>query len=161
MSLIKMKPTKSKNKKYLSYREAFTRINKAINQSYFLEAITIEESIICDRIVSYLYYKYNVIFSEKSMSTNKTLMNGLVDLWRKKEPEIVSYKSSEDLRKEIDEWRKQRNKLIHSMTKSLPGKPTIHVNSFMEDACLTAIMGKKLARLVCEMAKTGKNKETT
>jgi hypothetical protein len=158
MRITKMKPITSKNRKYLSYREAFSRINKAIDSHFFLEAITIEESILCDRIISYLYYKYNTIFSEKDLKSNKTLLYSLLNLWRKNQPETISYKDYNDLRKEIDEWRNQRNKLIHSMTKSSPGKPTINIRDFMEDACITAIKGKKLARALCETAKRGKIK---
>lgn len=39
--------------KYLSYKEAWTRINKAIKAKYFLEAIVIEESIMSDRLISF------------------------------------------------------------------------------------------------------------
>ncbi len=39
--------------KYESYREAWSRIDAACENQFFLEAITIEESIISDRIISY------------------------------------------------------------------------------------------------------------
>jgi len=44
MSFTKMKPGRNKKAKYLTYKEAFTRINQAIDAHFFLEAITIEES---------------------------------------------------------------------------------------------------------------------
>jgi hypothetical protein len=40
--------------KYLSYREAWTRIKQAQEQGFYLEAVTLEESIITDRLISYL-----------------------------------------------------------------------------------------------------------
>lgn len=40
--------------KYLSYREAWARIKLARRQGFFLEAVTIEESIISDRLLSFL-----------------------------------------------------------------------------------------------------------
>ncbi len=153
MKNTKMKPSTNKNRKYLSYKEAFARINKAIEQGYFLEAITIEESIICDRMVSYLHYQHGVPFSEKDILSNKTLMYNLVNLWRKKEPEAIIFKSYKDLHSSMDEWRKQRNALIHSMTKSFPGKPTTDVTDFLEAAQKAAVTGKKLARALCEIAK--------
>lgn len=158
MGIIKMKTptTKNKSRKYLSYREAFSRINKAIDESFFLEAITIEESIMCDRIVSLLFYNYNVMFSEADMATNKTLLNNLIGRWKKKEPQTIKCKDYKDLRLAVNEWRKQRNKLIHSMTKSFPGKPTSDIRDFMEDACIAAIQGKKLARALCVIAKEKK-----
>lgn len=40
--------------KFWSYREAWTRIKQAQEQGFYLEAVTIEESIISDRLMSYL-----------------------------------------------------------------------------------------------------------
>ncbi len=40
--------------KYLSYREAWARIKLARRQGFFLEAVTIDESIISDRLLSFL-----------------------------------------------------------------------------------------------------------
>ena len=40
--------------KYESYTEAWRRIKAAQEKEFFLEAIVIEESIISDRLVSYL-----------------------------------------------------------------------------------------------------------
>jgi len=42
--------------KYFSYREAWVRIKKAQGYGFYLEAITLEESIITDRLVSYLVW---------------------------------------------------------------------------------------------------------
>jgi len=43
--------------KYESYRFAFDQIDRAIKDGYFLEAITIEESILADRLISFLQLK--------------------------------------------------------------------------------------------------------
>jgi len=40
--------------KYLSYREAWSRIKTAQEHGFYLEAVTLEESIIADRLISYL-----------------------------------------------------------------------------------------------------------
>jgi hypothetical protein len=45
---------KGRIKKYLSYREAWSRIETAKDNGYYFEAVTLEESIICDRLISYL-----------------------------------------------------------------------------------------------------------
>lgn len=158
MSFTKMKPGRNRKAKYLTYKEAFTRINQAIDAHFFLEAITIEESIICDRMISYLHGKFGVTFSEKEMKNNKTLTDNLLKMWQKNEPGIIAFKSYLDLHKEIDEWREQRNYLLHSMTKSYPGKPTKNINDFLEDACVAAIRGKKLARALSDIAKEGNKK---
>jgi len=159
MQVTKTMSTKANQKKYLSYKEAFARINTAIAQRFFLEAITIEESIICDRMISYLHYKYAVIFSEKDMTSNKTTMGSLIILWGKEEPVCMPCKDYHNLRGDIDEWRKQRNTILHTMTKSFPGKPTKNVKDFMQDAQQAAKTGKKLARALCELARQGKVKE--
>jgi len=41
-------------KKYLSYREAWAPIKKSQQQEFYLEAVTLTESIIRDRLMSYL-----------------------------------------------------------------------------------------------------------
>ncbi|MGB5217309.1 MAG: hypothetical protein WBN66_03320 [Smithella sp.] len=158
MSFTKMKPSRNKKAKYLTYKEAFTRINQAIDAHFFLEAITIEESIICDRMISYLHGKFGVAFSENDMKSVKTLTGSLLKMWRKHAPEPIAFKNYLDLHKEIDEWREQRNYLLHSMTKSYPGKPTKNINDFLDDACIAAIRGKKLARALSDIAKEGNKK---
>ena len=42
--------------KYFSYREAWGRINKAQAYGFYLEAVTLHESIIADRLISFLVY---------------------------------------------------------------------------------------------------------
>jgi|SRR5579871_1003630 len=39
---------------YFSYREAWGRIRRAKGHGYYLEAVTLEESIIADRLISFL-----------------------------------------------------------------------------------------------------------
>ena len=48
---------KGNAQKYLSFKEAWARIKSAQEAGFYLEAITIQESIMSDRITSYLSYK--------------------------------------------------------------------------------------------------------
>jgi len=42
--------------RYFSYKEAWVRIKKAQGSGFYLEAVTLEESIIADRLISFLVY---------------------------------------------------------------------------------------------------------
>jgi hypothetical protein len=97
--------------KYLAYREAWTRIKEAQKQCFYLEAITIEESIISDRLSSYFR---NVLEIEKQPNTFK----GMHDLWKKHHPEIIVSIDYTDLMQALDKWREERNKAIHDIVHS-------------------------------------------
>ena len=51
------KAKKGNIEKFNSYAEGFARINEANEKGFYLEAITIEESIIVDRLLSHLHSK--------------------------------------------------------------------------------------------------------
>jgi hypothetical protein len=97
--------------KYLAYREAWTWIKEAQKQGFYLEAITIEESIISDRLSSYFR---NVLEIEKQPNTFK----GMHDLWKKHHPEIIVSIDYTDLMQALDKWREERNKAIHDIVHS-------------------------------------------
>ena len=50
-SQVSEKKIKGNARKYDAYREAWTRIKQAQKNGFFLEAITIQESIISDRLI--------------------------------------------------------------------------------------------------------------
>jgi len=140
-----------KNKrKYYGFKEAFSRINAAIESDFYLEAITIEESIICDRLMSYLFYKNELKLSIQDVNKGKAGLNNLLQQFHKINSNIIACSSVTDLFSELDAWRKMRNKCIHSIVKSYPGKPTENINDFLEDACVAALKGKRLCRMLSD-----------
>ena len=94
-------------KRYELYKSAFERIDKAIREGFYLEAISLEESLISDRLESYLTW----------LTTKDYGFRTLGELQRA----IKNFEKDKDLRQivlsEMDDWRKARNKASHEMVK--------------------------------------------
>lgn len=144
---------KNKNvKKYLSYKEAYSKMNNAIKLGFYLEAITIQESIISDRLLSFVIGKNIVRISENELHKSEVNFSNLL----KKTKDFMSeYKTLPD---ELELFRKDRNTCVHLLVKSFPGKPTIDVLNFNSLARETSVKGKRLTRKVLEWHKTEKKK---
>lgn len=107
----------------MSYRIAHLRIKEAIASGFFLEAITIQESILSDRLISVIVE--NNFFPIKENEINKSLTLG--KLLNKLKMCSVSH----DLPlKILEQFNEKRNKCIHAMVKSLPGNSPISVTEF-------------------------------
>jgi hypothetical protein len=89
------------------YTEAFARIESSISSEHYFEAITIEESIISDRIVSFLDSMDLVKVDE----LHRQSFASLITLWKFAvlTPSAI-WEPCEGLIKEVDEWRKRRIK---------------------------------------------------
>lgn len=128
--------------KFLAYREAWTRIKEAQKQGFYLEAITIEESIISDRLSSYFR---NVLKIEKKPTTLK----GIHDLWKKHHPEVIASSDYTDLMQTLDKWREDRNKAIHDIVHT-----DTHIDrsieNFLSDTRTVAEEGEKLTRIISQ-----------
>jgi hypothetical protein len=107
---------------------AVERISKAIADSYFLEAVTLQESIISDRLALFLHHQGN---KSDSKTLNKLILS-------------VQKHHKHELFEKIDIWRGQRNKAIHGLVRSSPFDNLIGLNTFDELAKETAIEGEKL-----------------
>ena len=127
--------------KHLSYTKAWERINAAIEAEFNLEAITIEESIISDRLLSYVRG-----VDPSSKVHERSGLGELITRWRKHAGDSLIKPDGSDLGKITDEWRIKRNTAVHGLVKSLPGTPTTQPNDFFELARQTAEEGKILAR---------------
>lgn len=135
--------------KYFSYKIAWDRIKKANEDEYYFESIAICESIISDRLLSYL------IGIKSIKSTNQRYINfsKLINLWSKNSENLPSI-SGVELDIAVDKWKEKRNKIIHGLAKSFPGTPTEDTTSFLKEAEQTAIEGAKIARAVCNWHRT-------
>ena len=133
---------KGNAQKYLSFKEAWARVKSAQEAGFYLEAIAIQESIMSDRITSYLSYKAMLPRKKRPSFAD------LVREW-KKDTTVPEGKEFGDLRFAIDDvWRSMRNEAIHGLVKSEPGMPTMPVEEFIELSRCAARMGEKLAREV-------------
>jgi hypothetical protein len=144
--------------KYEAYREAWTRIKQAQESGFFLEAITIEESIISDRLISYLTRTPEAP-DPRDRRGKMLSFSQLIERWQKQLlPNTISSITYTDLTIEIDEWRKSRNDAIHAIVKSEPGQSMDDIEKFLENAKKVAARGEYLAREVCKWDKQVKRK---
>jgi hypothetical protein len=98
--------------RYELYKSAFTWIKEAIDNGYYLEAISIVESLICDRLESHLSFLLGKDFSFKTLGA---LINT-----------VKQHETNSSLRSlildDLDKWRKSRNRAAHEMVKIEAGK---------------------------------------
>ncbi|MBA4159809.1 MAG: hypothetical protein H0X65_20420 [Gemmatimonadetes bacterium] len=144
--------------KHLSYREAWGRIKGAIAHGYHLEAITIEESIISDRLSSYLVLTG---VAQPDAKLERESFANLIRNWRRSVTDAISDGHFADLQSAVDDWRGRRNRMVHAMVKSHPGAAPPDVLDFRAEAEATARLGERLAKSVCNWYMREKRKMTT
>lgn len=160
MKSTTVKPIKGNKEKYLSYRLAFRMINDAIKCECYLQAITIEESIIADRLLSFITFcGENVDINRSSLGSAIKLILGeagnpkINEKCQNKEFDVTKgsiFKKEQELR---DFWKSRCN-LLHGIVKSPSGEsPKILEKDFIRQAKKTANEGKKLTRWVCDWSK--------
>ena len=101
--------------KYNNYKEQFKRLDKAINNAFYLEAMFIAYAIIEDRAEAILSYEENSIHSDKFVSIERKL-NKIKKIAERKKSLPERY-FSDDLIDEILEWKEERNQLMHALMK--------------------------------------------
>jgi hypothetical protein len=139
--------------KYFSYKEAWVRIKKAQGSGFYLEAVTLEESIIADRLISFLVYAGAI---EADTPPEKYSFGWLIRRWIELVPEPVPTEYFADLRAAVDDWRKRRNRIVHGMVKSVPGADHGDVLNFLKEAELVAFQGCALARAISDWGRKRK-----
>jgi hypothetical protein len=127
--------------KFYSYRFAFSQMKKAIEGKYYLEAITIQESIITERLLNFVIRNSIVSINEDELYRQIVSLSKLIDYSK-------SYFDDENLYDDLNTFRKDRNKCIHAIVKSYPGNPTIKVSDFQKLAKETSLNGRILTRKV-------------
>ncbi|MBY0473944.1 MAG: hypothetical protein K2Q13_02650 [Nitrosomonas sp.] len=130
------------------YTEAYTRIDSSIKSKHFFEAITIEESIISDRLASFL----EATDTLKSDQIHSQSFANLIMLWKisTTNPGAI-WEVCNELISKIDSWRKQRNKYVHGLVKFPHRQANIpNTEDFLKGAEKTANDGKALANLVSD-----------
>ena len=139
--------------KYFTYRYAIDQINKAIDAGFFLEAITIEESILVDRL--YRFCRDNKM---KKMAEKATLGDTIQCI--KKISDEVQQAEKIDFLDELDCFREKRNTCLHQIAKSEPGEPTMPFEEFLNLARKTALDGRELTQKVGNWSKRYNRKIT-
>ena len=129
------------------YTEAFARIDSSISSEHYFEAITIEESILSDRIASFL----DSMDLLKSDELHRQSFASLITLWKFAvlSPGGAIWEPCEGLIEEVDAWRKRRNKYVHGLVRFPHQKANIPTTKeFLYGAKDAAVKGKELSRSV-------------
>lgn len=133
--------------KFFSYTEAWSRIKLASRQGFFLEAVAIEESIVSDRLLSYLEKTCGLELKDGT----KGNLNQLIIRWQR-EADSRAADSDEGrallatLHGRLNAWRDQRNQVVHGMVKSAAARGDDHIESFLVRAKAVAAQGEQIAR---------------
>lgn len=127
--------------KYANYKEQFGRLKKALNNSFYLEAIFIEYAIVEDRLESVLRHsgRFN---TERYVSLSEKLKR-IKEMLRSKSGILKKYFSVE-LVEGIYTWKEERNRLIHALMKQ-----SLHI----ENLQLVATRGLEIAKTVSNKTK--------
>lgn len=137
--------------KYYSYKYAFEQINAAIQAGFFLEAITIEESILTDRL-----YRFCKDHGFKKKADRATLGDGVNFI---KDLHANLLLSEEiDFIPDLARFWANRNQCLHQIVKSEPGEAPILFEEFIQLAKETAIEGKALEKRISKWAKKRKRR---
>lgn len=137
-----------------SYREAKARIKSAKEHHFYIEATAIIESIISDRILSYLHGAHD--FPLKTKNGWDHSLNNLTEKVR--EYDELLNDEGENVWNLIDTWRRKRNKVVHNLVRSDPGTPTLLVDDFLEKARESCETGEALANAVVNWNKRAKRR---
>jgi hypothetical protein len=121
-----------------------------------LEAITIQESIISDRLISFLSRPKASRPLSKKKNEQFPSLNQLIRQWRLEFPNALQSGSYLDLIEAVDKWRRIRNEAIHAIVKSDPGESTQPIDLFLQKAQEAAEEGERLTREVCKWCKKEK-----
>jgi hypothetical protein len=135
--------------RFRTYKASISRIKKAIDNEYYLEAITLCESLIADRLESRLKYLTNS--DEYSFKTLGKLQEG-----------IIKHDSIDELKKmmifqkgDLDIWRDKRNTALHAMAKIQDGDSREWEDKLTECKKI-AEDGEELRKLVFKLTRNSK-----
>lgn len=129
--------------KHLSYSEAWRRIDRAISERFYFEAVSLQESIIADRLLSFVKGR-----EPESRVNVRTNFGELIRHWRRLAHDLPLDSLGKDLGSRVEVWRSRRNEVVHGLVKSEPGQPTAAVGTFIERCRETAVDGRALGREV-------------
>jgi hypothetical protein len=138
--------TQAKNyPKYSSYKNAFDHIKLSIDTGFYLEAITIEESILCDRLLRFC------IENGYSRSADRATLGHEIAYIKDK---LRNHLDEEGFTFLIDleSFWVSRNICLHQIAKSEPGEATQDFEEILGQAKVTSILGNQLAKKVTKWA---------
>ena len=126
--------------KYNSYRWAMEQVKKGITEGFFLEAITIEESILTDRLL--LFYRQKGHNQKEAYLTLGKILKFL------EKNKALCQENAIVFFDELDQFWKNRNTCLHQIAKSEPGTATLDIEGLTMLASTTASNGESLVKIV-------------
>ena len=135
--------------RYLRYKLAFERMDEALQEGWLLEAISLQESIITDRLISILKAKGETVHTKHSLgrliSRVKKTMTG------------SAITSEGDFFNELEQWRDARNECVHAFCKLDDHAYAANSSEiFSEKMWDTAKKGRELVDLVRDLSRKTK-----
>ena len=102
--------------KYRNYKEQFERLNKALKNEFYLEAIFIEYAILEDRTESVLRHAglWEKYMDKRKMPNIGTKLTFIKNHAKNKTSSFRPY-FSDDLIEQLRAWKDRRNPLIHDL----------------------------------------------
>lgn len=134
------------------YHELLSHIKKAKEAGFYLEVITLFESLICDRLES-----RNSFLSDTNQLAFNTLGNNLKENRKLETDEIIK-----ELTKQnglIDNWRDKRNKSLHEMAKIEKGNERLFSEKYAELKDIASegeVLFRKLDNQITKLRKSNK-----
>lgn len=129
------------------YAEVLERCEIAIDTTFYLEAITLVESMITDRLLACAEARYG---QERASinSLHRALDFHIARLEGEKAQAAHEGHRTEDLFGALHLWKDRRNDLMHGLAKSFPGEEIENYDQRMREACETAEQGLALFRML-------------
>ena len=126
--------------KYRNYKEQFDRLNKALKNEFYLEAIFIEYAILEDRTESVLHHAclWDSYMKGQKMANIGTKLTFIKNKASAKSCTLHPY-FSDDLLDQLRDWKNRRNPLIHDLLNQKLGD---------EDLKNLALDGSRLVRIL-------------
>ncbi len=140
--------------KWDSYTLAWDRISYAKEKGCEIEVVAIAESLMSDRLYSFLKgqqdntLKPHSNFFKKIEHTRNCLDAPVVVEIKAREGGSREDCSTQDLFRDVDTWRKKRNRVIHGIAHPEDPKTPMDATAFVKELKETALEGENLARMV-------------
>ena len=106
--------------KYQNYRNQFTRLNKALREEFYLEAIFIAYAIMEDRTESILRHTGKWEAYEKSRKGRNQTIDSKIRYIQKMAEAKKSLENrylADGTLQQILEWKEERNRMVHALLK--------------------------------------------
>jgi hypothetical protein len=143
-----VKSSETNTTKYESYAEAWRRMKAAIDAGFYLEAIAIQESIIFDRLRSFVEHATGEEVRDDSPYSK--LIKRLEAALNKDAGKEKRWDNDKELVERLKKWGDRRNRAVHRIVRSKPGTPTQPIDEFLAKVQETADRGAILAREVSD-----------